>query len=169
MNAEQPARRSWAEIDLGALRHNVAAARARVGGKAKIIDGRHELAPGMIIHPAFRGHTYGSQLLQVNTPRGQLVFGSDTYSSWTGIRVPSGLTARTGALTSRTPRSFPAGEVYVPSNCHDMKHDDRWTSVVAQDGATPPRERWSRRRRGPAGTGGTLRRRSCAGEMRFQV
>lgn len=55
-------------------------------GKAKIIDGRHEVAPGMIIHPAFRGHTYGSQLLQVNTARGQVVFGSDTYSSWTGIR-----------------------------------------------------------------------------------
>jgi glyoxylase-like metal-dependent hydrolase (beta-lactamase superfamily II) len=54
--------------------------------KAKIIDGRHHLAPGMVIHPAFRGHTYGSQLLQVNTARGQIVFGSDTYSSWTGIR-----------------------------------------------------------------------------------
>jgi glyoxylase-like metal-dependent hydrolase (beta-lactamase superfamily II) len=54
--------------------------------KAKVIDGRHHLAPGMVIHPAFRGHTYGSQLLQVNTARGQLVFGSDTYSSWTGIR-----------------------------------------------------------------------------------
>ena len=57
-----------------------------LGGKAKIIDGRKEIAHGLIIHPAFRGHTYGSQLLQVNTPRGQLVFGSDTYSSWTGIR-----------------------------------------------------------------------------------
>src|SRR5262245_28351802 len=55
-------------------------------GKAKIIDGRYQLASGLIIHPAFRGHTYGSQLLQVNTPRGQLVFGSDTYSSWEGIR-----------------------------------------------------------------------------------
>lgn len=57
-----------------------------LAGKARVIDGRHEVAPGMIIHPAFRGHTYGSQLLQVNTNRGQLVFGSDTYSSWTGIR-----------------------------------------------------------------------------------
>jgi hypothetical protein len=57
-----------------------------LNGKAKIIDGRHQVAPGLIIHPAFRGHTYGSQLLQVNTPRGQLVFGSDTYSSWEGIR-----------------------------------------------------------------------------------
>jgi glyoxylase-like metal-dependent hydrolase (beta-lactamase superfamily II) len=55
-------------------------------GKAMIVDGRHEVAPGLIIHPAFRGHTYGSQLLQVNTTRGQLVFGSDTYSSWEGIR-----------------------------------------------------------------------------------
>jgi glyoxylase-like metal-dependent hydrolase (beta-lactamase superfamily II) len=55
-------------------------------GKAKIVDGRHEIARGLVIHPAFRGHTYGSQLLQVNTTRGQLVFGSDTYSSWTGIR-----------------------------------------------------------------------------------
>jgi glyoxylase-like metal-dependent hydrolase (beta-lactamase superfamily II) len=55
-------------------------------GKSRIIDGRKEIAPGLVIHPAFRGHTYGSQLLQVNTARGQLVFGSDTYSSWTGIR-----------------------------------------------------------------------------------
>jgi glyoxylase-like metal-dependent hydrolase (beta-lactamase superfamily II) len=57
-----------------------------LGGKAKIVDGRFQVADGLIIHPAFRGHTYGSQLLQVNTPRGQLVFGSDTYSSWEGIR-----------------------------------------------------------------------------------
>jgi glyoxylase-like metal-dependent hydrolase (beta-lactamase superfamily II) len=57
-----------------------------LSGKAKIVDGRHEIASGLVIHPAFRGHTYGSQLLQVNTARGQLVFGSDTYSSWTGIR-----------------------------------------------------------------------------------
>jgi glyoxylase-like metal-dependent hydrolase (beta-lactamase superfamily II) len=57
-----------------------------LSGKAKIIDGRHEITRGLVIHPAFRGHTYGSQLLQVNTRRGQLVFGSDTYSSWTGIR-----------------------------------------------------------------------------------
>jgi glyoxylase-like metal-dependent hydrolase (beta-lactamase superfamily II) len=55
-------------------------------GKAHIVDGRHEITRGLVIHPAFRGHTYGSQLLQVNTQRGQIVFGSDTYSSWTGIR-----------------------------------------------------------------------------------
>ena len=72
-------------------------------------------------------------------------------ASWTGIRVPSGLTARTGALTSRTPRSFPAGDVHVPSNCHDIRHD-RWTSVAAQGGVAPPRGRSSKRRRGPAGT-----------------
>jgi len=57
-----------------------------LAGKAKIVDGRFEVAPGLVIHPAFRGHTYGSQLLQVHTPRGELVFGSDTYSSWEGIR-----------------------------------------------------------------------------------
>ena len=57
-----------------------------LSGKARIVDGRHEIARGLVIHPAFRGHTYGSQLLQVNTARGQIVFGSDTYSSWTGIR-----------------------------------------------------------------------------------
>jgi glyoxylase-like metal-dependent hydrolase (beta-lactamase superfamily II) len=57
-----------------------------LSGKAQIIDGRFQIAPGLIAHPAFRGHTYGSQLLQVNSPRGQLVFGSDTYSSWEGIR-----------------------------------------------------------------------------------
>jgi glyoxylase-like metal-dependent hydrolase (beta-lactamase superfamily II) len=57
-----------------------------LAGKAIIVDGRFEVAPGLVIHPAFRGHTYGSQLLQVHTPRGELVFGSDTYSSWEGIR-----------------------------------------------------------------------------------
>jgi len=56
-----------------------------MSGKAKIVDGGHEIEPGLIIHPAFRGHTYGSQLLQVNTAQGQFVFGSDTYSSWDGI------------------------------------------------------------------------------------
>jgi glyoxylase-like metal-dependent hydrolase (beta-lactamase superfamily II) len=57
-----------------------------LAGKAVIVDGRHEIAEGLVIHPAFRGHTYGSQLLQVHTTRGELVFGSDTYSSWEGIR-----------------------------------------------------------------------------------
>ena len=57
-----------------------------LAGKARIVDGRFQVAPGLIIHPAFRGHTYGSQLLQVHTARGELVFGSDTYSSWEGIR-----------------------------------------------------------------------------------
>ncbi len=55
-------------------------------GKAVIVDGMMEIAPGLIIHPAFRAHTAGSQLLEVNTARGKLVFGSDAYSSWEGIR-----------------------------------------------------------------------------------
>ena len=49
-----------------------------LSGKARIIDGRHEIRPGIVIHPAFRGHTYGSQLLQVHTARGELVFASAT-------------------------------------------------------------------------------------------
>ena len=57
-----------------------------MSGMAQVVDGRTEIASGLIIHPAFRGHTYGAQLLQVNSPAGQLVFGSDTYSSWEGIR-----------------------------------------------------------------------------------
>jgi glyoxylase-like metal-dependent hydrolase (beta-lactamase superfamily II) len=57
-----------------------------LGKKAKIVDGPYAVAPGLMIHPAFRGHTYGSQLLQVHTSRGELVFGSDAYSSWEGIR-----------------------------------------------------------------------------------
>lgn len=55
-------------------------------GKAVIVDGMMEIAPGLIIHPAFRAHTAGSQLLEVNTARGKMVFGSDAYSSWEGIR-----------------------------------------------------------------------------------
>ena len=55
-------------------------------GKAVIVDGMMEIAPGLIIHPAYRAHTAGSQLLQVNTARGQLLFGSDAFSSWEGIR-----------------------------------------------------------------------------------
>jgi glyoxylase-like metal-dependent hydrolase (beta-lactamase superfamily II) len=57
-----------------------------LAGKAQIVDGRFKVAPGLVIHPAFRGHTYGSQLLQVHTSAGELVFGSDAYSSWEGIR-----------------------------------------------------------------------------------
>jgi glyoxylase-like metal-dependent hydrolase (beta-lactamase superfamily II) len=57
-----------------------------MSGKAQVIDGRKDLGNGLIIHPAFRGHTYGAQLLQANTANGQMVFGSDTYSSWLGIK-----------------------------------------------------------------------------------
>jgi len=51
-----------------------------------IVDGEAEIAPGVKIHPAFRAHTAGSQLLEVPTSVGKLVFGSDAYSSWEGIR-----------------------------------------------------------------------------------
>ena len=47
---------------------------------------RDEVLPGVKIHPAFRAHTAGSQLLEVPTSIGKLVFGSDAYSSWEGIR-----------------------------------------------------------------------------------
>jgi glyoxylase-like metal-dependent hydrolase (beta-lactamase superfamily II) len=55
-------------------------------GKAAIVDGEMEIAPGIRIHPAFRAHTNGSQLLEVPTTKGKIVFGSDAYSSWEGIR-----------------------------------------------------------------------------------
>jgi glyoxylase-like metal-dependent hydrolase (beta-lactamase superfamily II) len=55
-------------------------------GKAVIVDGEMEVLPGVKIHPAFRAHTAGSQLLEVPTSVGKLVFGSDAYSSWEGIR-----------------------------------------------------------------------------------
>jgi len=55
-------------------------------GKAVIVDGEAEILPGVKIHPAFRAHTAGSQLLEVPTSVGKLVFGSDSYSSWEGIR-----------------------------------------------------------------------------------
>ena len=32
-----------------------------------IVDGEAEISPGVIIHPAFRAHTAGSQLLEVPT------------------------------------------------------------------------------------------------------
>ena len=44
-------------------------------GKAVILDGEGEIIPGVKIHPAFRAHTAGSQLLEVPTPIGKLVFG----------------------------------------------------------------------------------------------
>jgi glyoxylase-like metal-dependent hydrolase (beta-lactamase superfamily II) len=55
-------------------------------GKAVIVDGEMEILPGVRIHPAFRAHTAGSQLLEVPTSVGKLVFGSDAYSSYEGIR-----------------------------------------------------------------------------------
>src|ERR671937_224348 len=55
-------------------------------GKAIIVDGEMEILPGVRIHPAFRAHTAGSQLLEVPTAIGKLVFGSDAFSSYEGIR-----------------------------------------------------------------------------------
>ena len=55
-------------------------------GKAVIVDGEMEILPGVLIHPAFRAHTAGSQLLEVPTSIGKLVFGSDAFSSYEGIR-----------------------------------------------------------------------------------
>jgi glyoxylase-like metal-dependent hydrolase (beta-lactamase superfamily II) len=55
-------------------------------GKAVIVDGDMEIVPGVIIHAAFRAHTAGSQLLEVPTAIGKLVFGSDAFSSYEGIR-----------------------------------------------------------------------------------
>jgi glyoxylase-like metal-dependent hydrolase (beta-lactamase superfamily II) len=59
-----------------------------LAGKAVIVDGEMEVLPGIRIHPAHNAHTAGSQLLAVNTGTsvGTLVFGSDVYSSWQGIR-----------------------------------------------------------------------------------
>jgi len=55
-------------------------------GKAVIVDGDMEILPGVRIHAAHRAHTAGSQLLEVPTSVGKLMFGSDAYSSWEGIR-----------------------------------------------------------------------------------
>lgn len=57
-----------------------------LAGKAVIVDGEMDILPGVRIHPAFRAHTAGSQLLEVPTGIGKLVFGSDAYSSWEGMR-----------------------------------------------------------------------------------
>jgi glyoxylase-like metal-dependent hydrolase (beta-lactamase superfamily II) len=54
--------------------------------QAVVVDGDMDIAPGLKIHAAHRAHTAGSQLLQVATPKGELMFGSDAYSSWEGIR-----------------------------------------------------------------------------------
>jgi hypothetical protein len=55
-------------------------------GMAVIVDGDMEIMPGVKIHAAHRAHTAGSQLLEVNTAIGKLMFGSDAYSSWEAIR-----------------------------------------------------------------------------------
>jgi glyoxylase-like metal-dependent hydrolase (beta-lactamase superfamily II) len=55
-------------------------------GKAVVVDGELQIAPGVVIHPAYRAHTAGSQLLEVPTSIGKLVFGSDAYSSYEAIR-----------------------------------------------------------------------------------
>ena len=59
-----------------------------LGQKAMIVDGEFDVLPGIKIHPAWHSHTAGAQLLEVRTGGsvGTLVFGSDTYSSWQGIR-----------------------------------------------------------------------------------
>src|SRR5206468_46634 len=54
--------------------------------KVVIGHGETEILPGVRIHPAYRAHTAGSQLLEVPTAIGKLVFGSDAFSSYEGIR-----------------------------------------------------------------------------------
>lgn len=46
-------------------------------GKAAIVDSDMDVAPGIKIHAAFRAHTAGSQLLEVNTAIGKLMFGEE--------------------------------------------------------------------------------------------
>ena len=55
-------------------------------GKAVLVDGEQEISPGVVLHPAFRANSPGSQLLEVPTSAGKLVFGSGAYSSWQAIR-----------------------------------------------------------------------------------
>jgi glyoxylase-like metal-dependent hydrolase (beta-lactamase superfamily II) len=55
-------------------------------GKAVVVDGDMEILPGVRIHAVFRAHTAGSQLLEVPTSIGKLVFGSDAFSSYEAIR-----------------------------------------------------------------------------------
>ena len=57
-----------------------------LAGKAVIVDGDMDVMPGVKIHAAHRAHTAGSQLLEVPTSIGKLMFGSDAYSSWEAIR-----------------------------------------------------------------------------------
>src|ERR1700678_3044627 len=45
-----------------------------------------EISPRVKIHPAIRAHTADSELLEVPTASGKLVFGSDAFSSYEGIR-----------------------------------------------------------------------------------
>jgi len=62
--------------------HHRGGLRKVLKGKAVIVDGETEILPGVRIHPAFRAHTAGSQLLEVPTSIGKLVFGSDAFSSY---------------------------------------------------------------------------------------
>jgi len=50
-----------------------------------IVDGETEILPGVRIHPAFRAHTAGSQLLEVR-PASASCVRSDAFSSYEGIR-----------------------------------------------------------------------------------
>ena len=82
-------------------------------GQAVIVDGEMEILPGVVIHPAFRAHTPGSQLLEVPTSIGKLVFGSDAYSSWRGFatgcrRTSSRLTPCSNSSRTRNATRSPA-------------------------------------------------------------
>jgi len=55
-------------------------------GKAQVVEGEAEIAPGVKVIPAFKAHTYGTQLMQVHTAQGEFVFGSDAFSSWTSMK-----------------------------------------------------------------------------------
>lgn len=59
--------------------------RARADGRVKFIDGSCEVAPGLSLHLAAETHTFGSQWIEVTTPKGPYVLAGDCVVTYANL------------------------------------------------------------------------------------
>jgi N-acyl homoserine lactone hydrolase len=59
--------------------------RAMADGRVMLIEGMHQVCPGMRLHLAADSHTFGSQWVEIVTPRGPYVLAGDAIASYANI------------------------------------------------------------------------------------
>lgn len=59
--------------------------RAKEAGRLLLIDGVHEVRPGIVLRPAPDSHTFGSQWVEISVPEGAYVIAGDVIASYSNF------------------------------------------------------------------------------------